>query len=334
MARISEAILCAFRDELSKTAGFADVVARGKPMLKNIGSAAGVGALAGAGLGGLSGVSREFRTAREEGAGTGEAALRGALGGLSGAARGGAYGALAGGGMGALGARLGGDPSRLVARNDIIGSAARAGQRQVHSLTGMLSPEEFEGVRGGAYGVRKHLSRLEALGKPTGRAAKGLAAAEEMQRMGATSVPGVLGALKNEGVGKVLSTGAKEQAYNLPTVMTGLTAYGVAKPLLSKEDPSQVGPGKGERVGRAVGSVAGGAVGGLVPFTGGQVIREAAGRAGGGVGRVIDRIRGRRPMVNDLGNRATTLEPTESQNTPSERVTSPSAAGGQKDIGL
>jgi hypothetical protein len=330
---MSEATLCAFRDELSKTAGFADVVARHAPMLKNVGSAAGVGALAGAGLGGLSGASREFHTAREEGAGAGESALRGALGGLGGAARGGALGAAVGGVGGAVGSHLGGTPSRLVARNDIIGSAARAGQRQVHSLTGMLSPGELEGVRGGAYGARQHLAKLESLGKPTARAAKGLAAAEEMQRMNATSVPGVLGALKNEGVGKVLSTGAKEQLYNMPTALTGLTAYGVAKPLLSKEDPESGRPSKGERVGRSLGGAVGGAVGGLVPFTGGQVLGGAASAAGGGVGRVIDRIRGYRPAVNDLGNKAP-LEPTESQNTPSERITSPSAAGGQKDIGI
>lgn len=333
MPRMSEAILCAFRDELSKEAGLADVVARHAPLLKNVGSAAGVGALAGAGYGGLSGASRGYRESRELGGGVGESALAGLAKGLGGAATGGALGALAGGGAGALGAHLGqGSPSRLVARDDILGSAARAGQRQVHSLTGMLSPAELEGVRGGAYNARQHLAKLTEAGKPTARAAKGLAAAEEMQRMGATSVPGVLGALRREGAGKVLSTGAREQVHNMPTVMTGLTAYGIAKPLLSKEDPETGAPGKGERVGRSLGGAVGGVAGGLIPFTGGQVLGAATGEAGGRVGRVIDRIRGRRPAVDDLGNKAP-LEPTEAQNTPSERVTSPSAAGGQKDIG-
>jgi hypothetical protein len=335
MPRMNEATLCAFRDELSKTAGLADVVARHAPMLKNVGSAAGVGALAGGALGGVSGAARGYHEAREGGEGVGGAALQGLVGGLGGAARVGALGAVVGGGAGALGSHFGqGSPSRLVARNDIIGSAARAGQRQMHSLTGMLSPSELEGVRGGAYNSRQHLAKLTELGKPTERAARGLAAAEEAQGMGLTSVPGLVGAVGKHGLGKVLSTSAKEQLHNMPTaqgaLLMGLPALTAAKTLASHEQ--EHGPGKGEIIGRTVGGTAGGVVGGLMPFTGGQLVGEAAGRAGGAVGRVIDRIRGRRPAVDDLGNKAP-LEPTEAQNTPSERITSPSAVGGQKDLG-
>lgn len=334
MPRMSEATLCAFRDELGKEAGFADVVARHAPMLKNVGSAAGIGALAGAGLGGVSGAAGGYREARNAGAGVGESALHGLGRGLGGALSGGAAGALVGGGAGALGSRVGLNASNLASRNDILGSAARSGQRQTHALTGMLTPGELEGVRGGAYGAKQHLAELKSLGKPTARAEKGVEWAQKAQDANLTSLPGYAGALKKD-VGGTLATSVKEQYYNTPTamgaLMLGLPALNAAKTLSTPEAPW--GEGKGERLGREAGNIVGGVASGLMPAVGGAVMGSAAGAAGGGVGRVIDRIRGRRPMVNDLGNKAP-LEPTEAQNTPSERITSPSAAGGQKDIGI
>jgi hypothetical protein len=334
MSSLSEITILAFRDELRKEAGFSDAVARHAPMLKNIGAAGGVGALGGAALGGLSGTTHGYEEARDMGGGVAESALHGLAGGLGGALRGGALGALTGGVAGGVGSRLGGESSRLLARKDIIGGAARAGQRQVHSLTGVLSPDELEAVGGGAAGARQHLARLTAAGKPTERAAKGLDAAIKAQEMGLTSAPGYLSAMRKSPA-KTLAAGAKEQYYNMPTAMgvlgLGIPAAGIAKTLATKEQPD--GPGKGEQIGRSVGGLVGGVTSGLMPMTGGALVGEGMSRGGQLVGRVIDRIRGRMPMVNDLGNKAP-LEPTESQNTPSERITSPSAAGGQKDIGL
>jgi hypothetical protein len=199
----------------------------------------------------------------------------------------------------------------------------------------MLSPSEFEGIRGGAHAARENFGKLQAAGKDTTRAAKALGSAQDAQNMGLTSIPGYLGAVKEHGIGKVLATNAKEQYHNMPKAMAALTlgvpALSAAHTLATPEDPN--GPGKGERLGRELGNAVGGVAGGVMPIAGNAVVGGIAGRAGGAVGKVVDRMRGRREPVNDLGTKAP-LEPTESQNTPSERITSPSAAGQQKDIGL
>jgi hypothetical protein len=322
MSSLNETVLLAFRDELCKEAGFADLIAKNKGMLQNAGAAAGVGALGGAALGGVHSGLKNYQEARDSGAGVGSSALHGLAGGLGGAVRGGAAGALAGGIAGGVGARFGGSAGRLTARNDIIGSAARSGQRQVHAVTGMLSPQELHGIRGGSFGAK---------------AGKGQEWAEKAQNMGLTSIPGYLGAMKEHGVGKVLATNAKEQYHNMPKAMAalsvGLPALGVAKTLSSPEDPN--GPGKGESVGRNLGGAVGGVMGGVMPVAGNIAMSAAGSAVGGLAGRGIDKLRGRsmKGPVNDLGATAP-LEPTESQNTPSERVMSPSAAGQQKDVGL
>jgi hypothetical protein len=184
----------------------------------------------------------------------------------------------------------------------------------------MLSPQELQGIRGGAYSAK---------------AGKGKEWAEKAQNMGLTSIPGYVNAVKEHGIGKVLATNAKEQYHNMPkwqgALTVGIPGIAAAKALASPEDPS--GAGKGERIGRELGSAIGGVAGGMMPVAGNVLMGGAAGAAGGAVGRAVDRLRGRRAPVSDLGN-ATPLEPTEAQATPSERITSPSAAGQQKDVGL
>jgi hypothetical protein len=326
-----EATIHAFRDELRKEAGFADVVAKAAPRLKSMGAAGGIGALGGGVVGGGMGALKGYRESRDQGEGVGRSALGGLLGGLGGAARGATMGGLAGAAVGGI---TKADPSRLSELPGVLGSAARSGQRQVHAFTGMLSPAELEGVRGGAFDARQHLRSV--MGTPAeAKAQKALAATEASQNMGLTSIPGMLGAAKEHGVGKVVSTAAKEQYHAMhPAVgaaMVGLPALGAAGTLARPERPD--GPGKGEELGHNLGGMAGGVMGGLMPVAGAEAMSRLGGGAGAGVGRVIDRIRGRRPVVDDLGTKPT-LEPTESQNTPSERVMSPSAAGQQKDVGI
>ena len=358
MSRLSEQTLCAFRDELRKEAGFGSFVAKNKGVLQNVGGLAGVGALGGGAIGGLRGGVKGYQEARSEGSGIGGAALHGLASGLGGAVSGAGAGALVGGVAGAAG----GSAGRLNTRSDALGSAARFGQRQVHSVTGMLSPQELEGIRGGAYTARKGLSNARAnVGTLTGKlrtgdatnaqvakaqagvgkAQRGLASQEAATgvndpTMNLTSIPGYLGSMKAHGVGKTLLTSAKEQYHTMPTAMgaamVGMPLLGAARTAVSPESPE--GAGKGERLGRDIGNAVGGVAGGVMPVVGNALVGGAAGAAGGVVGRVADRIRGRmKGPADDLGTKAP-LEPMDSQNTPTERVMSPSAAGQQKDVGL
>jgi hypothetical protein len=331
MPSLSEVALRAFRDELHKEAGVAELIAQAKPRLQSAGALAGVGALGGGAIGAGIGAVKGYRDARADGASVGRSALQGLTRGLGGGIHGAGLGALAGGAAGAL-TKM--DPSKLVGREGILGSAARSGQRQVHAMTGMLSPAELEGIRGGAFDARQRVGELDRMGAPRGRAGKALEASEKAQEMGLTSVPGYLKALKNQ-PGQALSTSIKEQYYGMHpamgAAMVGLPLASAAGTLARNERPD--GAGKGEEIGHNLGGAAGGLMGGLMPVGGAEVMSRMGGAAGSGVGRVIDRIRGRKPLVNDLGN-PSTLEPSESQNTPSERVMSPSAAGGQKDVGL
>ena len=349
MPRLDEFTLVAFRAELRKEAGFTDLVARAAPTLKNMSSLGGagatVGALGGAGLGAV----RGYRAARAQGEDVG-GAVTGALGGAArGAGKGALFGGLAGAGAGAAS----GMGAGLTQRGGILGAGARFGQRQVHSMTGMLSPAELEGVRGGAYGAREHLAKATAaldrapLGaapraqKAVGRAQKALATTEAATgvtdpSMNLTSLPGYLQAARQHGMGKMLSTGVKEQIANSSPAMTalmiGAPAVGVAKTLAGKEETDASGRGRFERAGEDAGRTIGGVTGGVMPIVGQGLVGGALGRVGKYTGRGIDRLRGK---GGQPGMTATTLEPAEmGQHMPTEKVTSPAAAGQQADIGL
>lgn len=351
MPSFDETTILAFCDQLRKEAGFAGVVARAAPALKGLGAGGGFGALAGGGVGAMIGASRHYESARDQGAGVGQAAMHGISGGLQGGLTGAAAGGVLGAGAGAL---RPGAVAHLTADKGIAGAFARSGQRQVHSVTGMLTPGELEGIRGGAHGARQTLGKaqdavirarapgsatagsLAGAEKTEARAAKGLGHAEDAQRMGMTSVPGYLGAMKEHGVGKVLSTSAKEQFYNMPTAlgtaMVGLPLAQAAGTLTGKESPE--GPGKGEQVGRNLGSAVGNVLGGAMPFVGSSIVGGALGAAGGGAGKGIDHLRGRRPAPITKAPPNSTLDPTEAQSMPTERGMSASAAGQQKDVGI
>jgi hypothetical protein len=322
-----------------KQAGYGDLVARAAPRLKNIGSLGGIGATLGAlGGAGVSGVS-QYHQARQQGSGRGEAALLGTLGALGGAGRGALLGAGVGGVAGAL---MKGDTSFYGQRGGLLGAGARFGQRQVHSVTGMLAPRELEAVRGGAFGARQALDtaragvpKATAAAQSAVHAAEGrLGAVESAQNMGLSSIPGVIGAVRREGVGKVLQTGAREQLHGagpLGALMVAAPALATAKSLTNKDEFDEQGRGKGERVGEELGRTVGGVTGGVMPIVGQGLLGSALGGAGRVMGRGVDRLRGKGSAP---GMAPATLEPAEGQHTPSERLESPSAAGQQKDIGL
>jgi hypothetical protein len=341
MPSIDENVFRAFREHLRKEAGFADAVARATPRLKNVGALGGAGLTLGAIGGGGLGAVHGYRQARGQGASIGEAALSGLGGGLRGAGQGALAGGLAGSVAGGLSPS---NLSGLTQRGGPLGAGARFGQRQLHGLTGMLSPQELEGVRGGAHDALQH--SLKMTGKPgMAKADKALRATEAATGIGPgsmnlTSVPGYVGALKQHGVGKVLSTSVKEQLANQPAAMTalmvGAPTVAAGKALAGKDEYNSKGQARGERAGEAIGGALGGVVGSVMPL-GGQVAAGAAlGGAGKVIGRSVDRLRGKRPTpgLSQPGMTARTLEPTESQNTPSERVMSPNAAGQRPEIGI
>ena len=345
-----EPILTAFRNWLPKeAASFGQLVARHGSLLKNVGALAGAGGMVGA-LGGAGyGASQGYTEAREQGHGVGSSLL-GALAHAPGSA---AKGALLGAGVGAGAGAVGGkvlNPEWLTKGEGMLGAGARFGQRQVHALTGVLSPAELEAARGGAFGARRNYEaatkKLEsawqkdpsAAGKDidrAGRAKRGLEAAENVQGMGLTSIPGYLGALKEHGAGKVLKAGIQDQVRNmhpgLAAMALGMPALGVARAAASKERDQ--GAGKGEEVGKNVGFALGGVAGAAMPVVGSAVVGETLGRAGGLMGRGIDRLRGRKGMNTPTTLGPPPLEPAEAQHIPSERITSPAAAGQQPDIG-
>jgi len=346
-----ELTLRAFRNSLQKeAASFGQLVTRHGNLLKNVGSLAGAGGTLGA-LGGAGyGAAEGYREAREEGRGVGTSALNALSHGAGGAAKGGLLGAAAGGLAGGAASKVL-SPDWLTQKGGILGAGARFGQRQVHSLTGMLSPAELEGVRGGAYGARKAYGdaskKLEEtwLKDPTkatgaisqaARAKKGLDAAENVQSMGLTSIPGYLNAVKEHGAAKVLGAGIKDQVRNMhpgmAAVALGMPAVGVLHAAASKENTQ--GAGKGESVGRNVGNAIGGVAGAAMPVVGSAVLGGTLGSAGGLIGRGVDRLRGRKkenPPLSMVG--PPQLEPAESQNTPTEHIMSPNAAGQKPDLG-
>lgn len=193
-----------------------------------IGSFAGAGALvggvAGAGLGGY----RSYRDARRQGASgadAGMSALGGAMGGASkGALIGGVAGGVAGGGLKALG----GKPESLT-QVPYIGAGARRGQQVAHSITGW-TPEGGLGQLGlGAEPLRQRAAMLAAdpgqlgdapqgrlgavshwMGKHLGghrlkrwmgerelaRLPKAIRAAEDVEKMNLTNLPGFVESLR------------------------------------------------------------------------------------------------------------------------------------------
>lgn len=258
-------MLLAFRDELRKQAAL-------HPAL---GSGATLGALGGVLAGGHRYLQAKARGDEDAGR---QALGAGAKGALIGAAGGAALGGISPNGWGK--------------------SVSDFGQRQVHSLTGWTPKEGIRSIGGGAAGTKARLDAAHAAGE-TGeiaKAEKAHAAAERLEGMGATSLPGTIKAMGTRGVLPVAHAGLEEQLTGAPAwqkaMVLGLPAAGLYGALKGPSVNEQ-GQGRGERIGQQIGSAVGGVTGSLIPVTGNIIASEAGGAIGKGMGKVVDRVRGR-----------------------------------------
>jgi hypothetical protein len=349
MPNLSEYVLEAFRLELRKeSAVIPQLGANASRVLRNTGSLGGVGMLAGGAVGAGLGAVGQYRDARSQGGTVGESLAHGLGGVVHGGLTGAVMGGLAGAGAGALAK---GSLASLGEREGAIGAASRFGQRQVHGFTGMLTPAELKstGVRGGAHDAERALEALKknpdapagAVEKAEGMLEKSHAATGVADpTMNLTSLPGYARAVQTHGVLKPLKTGLRDQMAAHPIAGAAMVGAPLAMGALSAAGPAvdEQGRGRGERIGQAAGETVGGLAAGAMPLVSGNLMAAGVGRMGKYVGRGVDKLRGKggeHTVVGQPGmSPVTSLEPTESQNTPSERVTSPSAAGQQKDVGI
>lgn len=296
--------------------------------MTNAGNLLGLGSLVGAGVGGIGGSIQGYRDARAEGAGTGGALMKGVLGGVQGGAVGGVAGAALGGAGGALVKRdlLPG----LAQSNNALGSFARFGQRQLHGFAGHLSPQELEGVRGGAYGARLANDALPVGAKGKDSAEAAFHAERDIQNRGMTSIPGVFRAVTGDDpVGAARAAGRYQMAgsgIGMKALNIGLPAVGLANAAHGGESAT-----RGERIGEEAGRTIGGVLGSPLPFVGGMALGEVAGKAGKYLGRGVDRFRrGAAPPPGAPMAEAIAHGP----HIPVERTMSPSVAGTAPGAGL
>ena len=281
-----------------------------------LGSGLGLGAAGGAAVGALHGGYKNYRTAREQGATAGQAAGAAVGGGLGGMVSGATKGALLGAGTGALAGtlkpRLLSDTARSLAeRKGRVGGVARFGQRQVHSVTGWMPStapgsvvHPVESIGAGAAGPRKELQSVMEkayLGrgnlKHLDNAQSALAATEKAQNMGLTSLPGIAKSIKNNGLGATTSAGLaagwKGTGPGMKSLMVGLPAMEVAH-AFRKHDPNDPDKrGTGEAIGSTLGSTLG-MMAAPLSLTGGALLSGGLQRAGGAMGKGVDRLTGRR----------------------------------------
>lgn len=318
-----------FHDELEKIAGLADYVTKNQGMLGSAGALLGHGAAAGAVLGGLHGAYKNYRAAKDEGAGTGVAsihALGGALGGIPGGALG---GALIGGGAGAALHTLRPQAAEMARKalsspESRLGALGRFGQRQVHGLTGWKPPEGLssDAIRGGSWAT----GRAADAAAGTAGFDKALANHElqkKVEEKGLTHLPGVVDALRGPDRGEAAKLLFRHGTTdNLAKLNLGLSGLGLASTLLDKQE----NPQKGEQLGSNAGRLAGGLAGSALPFGAGLLASEAAGAVGKHTGRLIDRLRGRSAAHTDHSEVAT----NEGQHIPSESHTNPAVSAGDQ----
>lgn len=325
--------MAAFHEEMAKVALFPEALLKHlsragtrRAVGAGLGSGLGLGLGAGAAIGGAHGARSAYQGAKERGDSAVGAALSAVGGGLGGAVRGAGKGAVIGAGAGALaGAAL---PAKALSASrglqkldNVAGTLNNFGQRQVHTLTGWQpggAARSVERIGAGAAPARRELGALQkelATGLPVGkleRATKSLAAADKAQEMGLTSLPGYAKSLKNNGVLPTVAAGAKSQWDSVggkgKAMMVGLPALSVASTLRS---PAGEGPGRGERIGKVVGGTLGG-VAAPLSLGGSLVLSAGLERAGGAVGKVFDKKRGRppqRPEVPQEPSRPPASEP-------------------------
>lgn len=314
-------------------------------MLGGAGAGGGVGALVGGVGGGLIGGVRSYRKTRREGGTVGQGLASSAGGTLHGAGTGALLGAGAGAVAGGMAPHL---VSGLPAQAGVTGAFGRFGQRQVHGVTGWLPtkgvPSSLESIRGGAYAARKAQGEagkaLETarLGTDAGAIAKAerahtkatasFNASDTAQTMGLTNVPGYAKKLFSHPLQTARASAAEQWhsgGIGSKALLVGFPAVSTIGAIRAHEQPT--GKGKGENIGRELGSTVGGVLTSPLPLVTGGAVQSAFARAGGTVGRGVDRLRGRRP-----GQLAPAPENVAGQHVPTERVMSPSAAGQRPEI--
>jgi len=313
------------------------------------GAGSGLGLGLGAGLlaGGAKGGVQSYRAAREGGQGRAQAAGAAIGGGLSGALRGAAKGAVIGAGVGTGAGLLApkaviGATKDLATKSNQLGTFSRFGQRQVHSLTGWKpggSAKSVESIGAGAAGPRKALADTVAKGgspKAVARATQALEATEKAQKMGLTSLPGIVKSVGKEGLLPTakagLHAGWAGASPKMKALMVGMPASQALSAMRTQNDPNKPGQGKGERIGR----LAGGTLGSMaapISLSGSLALSTALERAGGLAGKGVDKLRGRKqplvpPQVPHEPSRPPASEPGDTGQVATERVFGTGYSGG------
>jgi len=336
-----------------------------------LGLGIGAGALAG---GTLSGVQRYRQAREQGnslvsslGSAAGGAARGALLGGAVGGVAGTGLGAVAGG---VAPTKVISATKNLAKRQDSVGSFSRFGQRQVHSLTGWKpggATSSIESIGAGAAPARaateQSLEKLKSSPEMDGvvkavasgdrRASdvarealrkgpqaeltgtlKRLQASEATQRMGLTSLPGYAKSIQREGLVPTVRAGVKEQwqasGPKGKAMMVGFPALYAAQTLKRPEGSEQ---GRGETIGKMVGGTLG-SMAAPTPLAGSLALGAGFERAGGLVGRGVDRLRGRRPgqaqrpQVPQEPSRPPATEPGDTGQAAVERVYGTGYGGG------
>lgn len=278
MSSIDKNVLRAFLEEIEKMSSWNGLGVMGA----GVGSGAALGSLAG----GLHGAYKDYRTAKDQGFSTGEAIASGVGGGVSGALRGAQVGGVLGGVTGGAAALLSPAKAEAVrravttSRVPLVGSGSRFMQRQVHGLTGWtpegLGPrdalaqigmgsslreghvraaqQQLEKARAAGAGAKRTISDrvlgrsgIEGSEARLRSARESLSAADEAERRGITSLPGMVSGLRRDPLG-TLRASAKNELSGSPAafaLQVGLPGLAVARELSKKEDPED--PGKYRR---------------------------------------------------------------------------------------
>lgn len=284
MPKLPEAALLAFHDELTKMGGVP-----WKALGGNVGSLMGTGAALGAAIGGVHSGLQGYRTAKEQGAGTGHALLSGVGHAVPGALQGGMLGAGSGALLGAAGTHFAPEETKAISEALAKTAPGRFGQRQVHAVTGWTPKEGLPAIKGDVPG--------------------------EIGERNMTNLPGIVDAVRKDPVGAT-KAGLKHQWDSgdrlSKALMLGVPVLGAAGALASPEEH------RGEMLGSNVGQLVGGALTAGTPLAGQLVGSSLVGAAGKYIGRAVDKARHLRPEHQI---------DTEGQHVPMERVISPAMTG-------
>jgi len=281
------------------------------------GLGAGVGGVGGAGAGAVKG----YQEAKEKG----ESGAAGAIsGGMSGGWKGMLGGAAVGAALGAKGGAASKAMAEVAGKKGIGSTMARFGQRQVHAATGAtpggharllasgkVNPEYIKAVQGMRMGTGsgealktfQSASKSHAL-KPTAATAKAVERAKATmetaakgEALGLTSVPGYARHLTRKGGLKdVYNLGLKPQWTQQGMMGKAMIALPAGFVGYEGVTPTEKGgPGKGERMGEALGAGLGYATTPFIPFLGSEVVGRGVGSVTGGVGKLFDKMFGNNP---------------------------------------